>query len=79
MRRHPPLPQLLPPLRALACYSLLLIIAAPTFANPTYAGDGGNPETASAPCRVTGGGCLKVTGGPGSHLQATFGGDVADQ
>jgi hypothetical protein len=30
----------------------------------------------SPPCHVSGGGCINVAGGIGSHLQATFGGDV---
>ena len=30
----------------------------------------------ASPCHLSGGGCLRLSGPPGSHLQATFGGSI---
>ena len=79
MHTHHLLAPLWPWRSAVAGYSLLLIIAARALASPAYASVGGDPQSASAPCRLRGGGCLRPAGGDGSHLQATFGGTVARQ
>ena len=51
---------------AVLCLPLVLILVG---ASPST-GDPGSP------CHLSGGGCLKPSGPPGSHLQATFGGSL---
>jgi len=79
MRMQPPSLPLSPWRRALAGCSLLLVIAVHALASPMSASEGGDLQTTSAPCGVSGGGCLRPSGGDGSHFQATFGGVVTGQ
>jgi hypothetical protein len=73
----PAWPLLLRALGAVVGLALLSLIVAKATAGPTDPGEAGDPQTESSLCRVHGGGCLNVAGGVGTHIQATFGGDVA--